>query len=134
VSTGLAGLAVAAAWLLSAMGAMAQPAAPRLLVMDLPYARVWEGTVRALGGRALARASDGVIETTRVERVPRLDEAGVERVAERITVRVEAVADRVTRVTVTVEAEALSGDGWRAVDASLATVRTVLDRIRASIG
>jgi hypothetical protein len=102
--------------------------------MDLPYARVWEGTVRALGGRALARASDGVIETTRVERVPRLDEAGVERVAERITVRVEAVADRVTRVTVTVEAEALSGDGWRAVDASLATVGTVLDRIRASIG
>jgi hypothetical protein len=115
------------------MGAMAQPATPRLLVMDLPYARVWEGTVRALGGYALARASDGVIETARVERAPRPDEAGVERVAERVTVRVEAVADKVTRVTVTVAAEALRDGSWRAVGASPATVRTVLDRIRASI-
>jgi hypothetical protein len=113
---------------------MAQPATPRLLVMDLPYARVWEGTVRALGGRALARASDGVIETARVERAPRPDEAGVERVAERVAVRVEAVADKVTRVTVTVETEALRGGRWQPVEASPATVRMVLDRIRASIG
>jgi hypothetical protein len=129
---GLATLAVAA-WLLPAMGAMAQPATPRLLVMDLPYARVWEGTVRALGGYALARASEGVIETTRVERAPLPDEVGIERVAERVTVRVEAVADKVTRVTVTVEAEALRGGSWQAVDASPTTVRAVLDRIRASI-
>lgn len=130
----LAALAVVAAWLLPVTGAMAQPATPRLLVMDLPYARVWEGTVRAFGGYALARASDGVIETARVERAPRPDEAEVERVAERVTVRVEAVADKVTRVTVTVETEALRGGSWRAVGASPATVRTVLDRIRASIG
>lgn len=123
-----------AAWLLPAMGALAQPATPRLLVMDLPYARVWEGTVRALGGYPLARASEGVVETARVERAPLPDEAGVERVAERVTVRVEAVADGVTRVTVTVEAEALRGGSWRAVDASPTTVRAVLDRIRASIG
>jgi hypothetical protein len=134
VSTGLAALAVVAAWLLPAMGAMAQPATPRLLVMDLPYAQVWEGAVRALGGPALVRASDGVIETARVERAPRPDEAEVERVAERVTVWVEAVAEKVTRVTVTVETEALSGGSWRAVDASPATVRTVLDRIRAGIG
>jgi hypothetical protein len=69
-----------------------------------------------------------------VERAPRPDEAEVERVAERITVRVEAVAEKVTRVTVTVETEVLSGGSWRAVEASPATVRTVLDRIRASIG
>ena len=133
MSTVLATLAVAA-WLLPGMEAMAQPATPRLLVMDLPYARVWEGAVRALGGYALARASEGVIETARVERAPLPDEAGVERVAERVTVRVEAVAEKVTRVTVTVEAEALRDGSWRAVDASPTTVRRVLDRIRASIG
>jgi hypothetical protein len=117
-------------------GATAQPAAtPRLLVMDLPYARVWEGTIRAFGEQTLARPpADGVIETTRLERGPRPDETGVERVAERFTVRVESMADRVTRIKVTVEAEALQGGSWRAVDASPATVRAVLDRIRASIG
>jgi hypothetical protein len=133
VSTVLATLAVAA-WLLPWMGAMAQPATPRLVVMDLPYARVWEGAVRALGVYALARASEGVIETARVERAPLPDETEVERIAERVTVRVEAVADRVTRVTVTVEAEALRGGSWRAVDASPTTVRAILDRIRSSIG
>jgi hypothetical protein len=133
VITGLATL-VLAAWLLPTMGAMAQPATPRLLVMDLPYARVWEGTVRALGGYALARVSDGVIEIARVERAPLPDEAGVERVAERVTVRVEAVTDKITRVTVTVEAEALRNGSWGVVTASPTTVRTVLDRIRAGIG
>jgi len=126
----------ASASLMVACSAMAQPAAPpRLLVMDLPYARVWEGTVRAFGEQALARPpADGVIETTRLERAPRPDEAGVERVAERVTVRVEPMADRVTRITVSVQAEALQAGSWRAVDASPATVRAVLDRIRASIG
>jgi hypothetical protein len=130
---GLAALA-AVAWLLPVMGAMPQPATPKLLVMDLPYERVWEGTVRALDGYALVRASDGVIETARMERAPAPDEVGVERIAERITVRVEAVGDRVTRVTVTVAAEALRDGSWRAAGAPPATARTVLDRIRASIG
>ena len=125
---------VAATALLPGVGVMAQPATPRLLVMDLPYARVWEGTVRALGGYPLVRASDGVIETARMERAPLPDEGGLERIAERVTVRVEAVADKVTRVTVTVEAEALRGGRWRALDGSPTTVRAVLDRIRASIG
>jgi hypothetical protein len=130
----LAALAAAVVGVLPAMVAMAQPANPRLLVMDLPYARVWEGTVRAFGEQTLARAADGVVQTARAERAPRPDETGVERVAERVTVRVEPVADRVTRVTVTVEAEGLQGGSWRAIDASPATVRAVLDRIRASIG
>ena len=124
----------AAAWLLLAMGVMAQPATPRLLVMDLPYARVWEGTVRALEGYTLTRASGGVVETAPVERAPLPDEVGVERVAERVTVRVEAVAENITRVSVTVEAQGLSGGSWRAIDASPTTVRRVLDQIRASIG
>jgi hypothetical protein len=109
-------------------------AAPRLLVMDLPYAQVWEGTVRALVAYSLARASDGVIETVRTERAPRPEETGLDRIAERITVRVEAMADKITRVTVTVEAEGRRDGHWRALDGSAATVRTVLDRIRAGIG
>ena len=120
--------------LMPAAGAIAQSAPPRLLVMDLPYVRVWEGTVRAFGEQTIARAADGVIETTRAERAPLPDEAGVERVAERVTIRVEPMANRVTRITVTVEAEGLQGGSWRAIDPSPATVRAVLDRIRASIG
>jgi hypothetical protein len=107
---------------------------PRLLVMDLPYARVWESALRALDAYPLVRASQGVIEIARTERAPLPEEAGVERVAERITVRVEAVAPKVTRVTVTVDAEALRGGQWQPLGRSPATVRTVLDRIRAAIG
>jgi hypothetical protein len=110
-----------------------QAAVPRLLVIDLPYARVWEGTVRALSGYPLARASDGVVETARVERAPRPDEPGLERVAERVTVRVEAMADKVTRITVTVAAEALRDGHWEALEGSPATARAVLDRIRAAV-
>ena len=107
---------------------------PRLLVMDLPSTRVWEGAVRALGAYPLVRASEGVIETARMERAPLPDERGVERVAERVVVRVEAVAEKVTRVTVTVEAQALRDGQWRPRAASPATVRAVLDRIRAGLG
>jgi hypothetical protein len=127
-------LLFAAVSLVAATSATAQQSPPRLLVMDLSYARVWEGTVRAFGEQMLARAADGVIETTRAERAPLPDEAGVERVAERVTVRVEPMAARVTRITVTVQTEALREGSWRAIDASPATVRAVLDRIRASIG
>jgi hypothetical protein len=111
-----------------------QAAAPRLLVMDLPYARVWDGAVRALVGYPLARASEGVIETARMERAPRPDEAGLERVAERVTVQVEAMADKVTRITVTVAAEALRGGRWEAREASPATARAILDQIRIGVG
>jgi hypothetical protein len=133
VAVELGRLAVAA-WLLSTIPVMAQQGTPRLLVMDLPYARVWEGTVRAFGGSALARASDGVIETARAERAPLPDEVGFEQVAERVTVRVESMADRITRVTVTVEAEVLQGGRWRAISPSPTRVRAIFDRIRASIG
>jgi hypothetical protein len=109
-------------------------AVPRLLVMDLPYARVWEGAVQALGGYPLVRASDGVIETARMERAPLPEEGGLERVAERVTVRVEAMAPKVTRVTVDVVLEGLRGGRWSPLEDDGATARTILDRIRASIG
>jgi hypothetical protein len=106
----------------------------RLLVVDLPYGRVWEGVVRALEGYPLVRAADGVIETARMERAPLPEESNFDRVAERITVRVEAMADKVTRVTVRVESEALRGGRWQLLDGSPATVGAVLDRIRAAQG
>ena len=140
--TGRLGLvfALAAAGCLgSAASAPAQPSAapspmPRLMIMDMPYARVWDGAVHALAGYAIARASDGVIETTRLERAPRPEEAGAERVAERVTVRVQAVGERIVRVTVTVAAEALRNGAWQAVDPSPETTRAILDRIRAGLG
>jgi hypothetical protein len=118
----------------SATAVTGSAAVPRLLVMDLPYARVWEGAVRALDGYALARATEGVIETARVERVPRPEEGGVERVAERVTVRVEAMAPKVTRITVDVVLEGLREGRWGPLADDGATARTVLDRIRARLG
>lgn len=133
---GLALVAAMSVW--PAAAAIAQSAAPspasRLMVLDMPYARVWDGAVHALSGYALARAADGVIETARVERAPRPDEPGADRVAERVTVRVEAVGERITRVTVSVSAEAFRAGGWHAVDPSPATARAVVERIRAGLG
>jgi hypothetical protein len=108
--------------------------APRLLVMDLPYERVWEGVVRALEHYPVVRAEAGVIETRRVERAPRPDELGVERVAERITVRVEASGRLATRVTVDVALEGFRGGRWGPLEDDGATVRAILDRIRAGLG
>jgi hypothetical protein len=126
--------ALVAAGLLVGVPVTGRAAVPRLLVIDLPYAQVWEGAVRALEGYPLVRAADGVIETARMERAPRPEEAGVQRVAERVVVRVEPLGSKVTRVTVTVETEALRDGRWQAIAASPASARTVLDRIRASLG
>jgi hypothetical protein len=123
-----------AAGLSPAVAAPASPSASRLLVMDMPYTAVWDGAVRALASRGMTRAADGVIETARVERAPGPGEQGIERIAERVTVRVEAVGEKITRVTVTVAAEALKDGRWQPVDPSPDTAREVLDRIRASLG
>jgi hypothetical protein len=123
-----------AAALLPGASAMGQASGPRLLVVDLSYARVREAARHALAAYPLARDSGGVIESARVERVPRPEEPGVDRVAERITVRVDPVGARITRVTVTVETEVLRRGRWQPGDGSGATVRAVLDRIRAGIG
>jgi hypothetical protein len=126
--------ALGAAGLLLAIAVSAQPAGSRLLVIDLPYAKVWENAVRAMGAYPVARAADGVIESDRIERPPRADEPGLERVAERITVRVEEVARLVTRVAVEVRAEGLRGGRWEPLRDGEATARAVLVRIRAAQG
>lgn len=125
---------VAAAGLLLGVAVSAQPAGSRLLVIDLPYARVWENVLRALQVYPLTRAADGVIESDRLERAPRADEAGLERVAERVTVRVEEVAPGVTRITVEVRAEGFRAGQWEMLQDGEATARAVLERIRAAQG
>jgi hypothetical protein len=114
-------------------GAMTGEAAgQRLVVFDAPYESVWDRVLRALRDYPLARASDGVIETARVERAPRPDELGVERVAERVTVRVEATARLVTRVTADVVLEGFRDGRWSPLEDDGAAVRALLDRIRAT--
>lgn len=120
--------------LLPGVSAPGQESALRLLVFDLPYAQVWASAVEAMKVYPLARAADGVIETQRIERAPLPEEAGMERVAERITVRLEARSEGVTRVSVAVRAEGLRNGAWQAMDASPVTTRAVLDRIRAALG
>jgi hypothetical protein len=124
---------VAAAVLLPGSAVIAQPSTQRLLVFDVPYARVWESATREMQAYPLARAVDGVIETARIARAPRAEEEGAGPVMERITVRVEVVGERITRVTVTVHAEAQRDGRWQPRGGSPATARTVLDRIRAGI-
>lgn len=125
--------AVALAALLPGAVVTAQPSSQRLLVFDVPFARVWERTIQEMKAYPVARVGDGVIETARAERAPLSREAGAERVAERITIRVEAVAETVTRVTATVDAEAWRDGRWQPFEGSSITTRTVLDRIRAGL-
>jgi hypothetical protein len=112
----------------------ADAAGQRLLVYDAPYESVWDRVLRALHDYPLARAGDGVIETERVERAPRPDELGVERVAERITVRVESTGRLATRVTVDVALEGLRDGRWGPLEDDGAAARALFDRIRATPG
>jgi hypothetical protein len=135
---GLPGAVLAAALLalgvVLSTGGTARAEPPRLLVMDVPYERVWQRVLHALEDRPLARAEGGVIETGRVERAPRPDETGVERVAERVTVRVEPMAPLVTRITVDALREGLRAGRWEPLPDGEAAARAVLDRIRAARG
>jgi hypothetical protein len=109
-----------------------ETAGQRLLVFDVPYESVWDRVLRALEGYPVARAGDGVIETARVERAPRPDELGVDRVAERVTVRVEATGRLATRVTIDVALEGLRGGRWSPLEDDGAAARALFDRIRAT--
>jgi hypothetical protein len=108
--------------------------APRLVVLDLPYDRVWANTLRALADYPIERAADGVIVTRRVERAPRPDEGGFDRVAERVTVRLDDFGPRSTRIAVEVLAEGRRAGAWVPIADTEATARAVLDRVRAAQG
>lgn len=123
----------ASAWLAAAAASIALVASAeevRLLVMDLPYARVWDATLRALDGYPIVRAMEGTVETGPRERPPHAGEPGFARVTERATVRVEALAERLTRVTVRVEAEGLRDGTWGPVADTGPAARAILGRLR----
>jgi hypothetical protein len=128
-------LAVATGLVLLLGGGMpGEAAGQRLLVFDVPYESVWDRVLRALQDYPVARAGDGVIETVRVERAPRPDELGVDRIAERVTVRVEAAGRLATRVTIDVALEGLRDGRWAPYEDDGATARALFDRIRATPG
>jgi hypothetical protein len=108
--------------------------APRLLVLDLPYERVWEATLRALADYPIERAADGVVVVGRLERAPRSDEAGIARVAEHITVRLDAFGPGSTRIMVEVLAQGLRNGTWTAIAPTEVTAREILAKIRAAQG
>lgn len=106
----------------------------RMIVADLPYARVWEAAVKAVEGYPVERAADGVIVTGWRERPAREGESGFERVTERVTLRVERVSELVTRVTVEVEAQGWRDGAWVSIQDTTATERAVLARLREAHG
>jgi hypothetical protein len=106
----------------------------RMVVADLPYARVWDAAVRAVRDYPAGRAADGVIETGWLERSPRESEVGFSHVMERATVRVEPFAERITRVTVEVEARGWRDGQWVPIPDTAARERALLDRVREASG
>lgn len=102
----------------------------RMVVADLPYARVWDAALQAVADYPLERVAEGRIVTGWRERSPRPSEGGFVRVTERIVLDVEEAGDRITRVTVEVEARAWRNGGWVALPDTQATAREVLARLR----
>lgn len=102
----------------------------RMVVADLPYARVWAAAVRAVEGYPVERAEAGVIVTGWRERPARQEEPGFERVAEQVTLRVEAFSDRITRVTVGVEARGFRDGQWVPISETEELARAILARLR----
>jgi hypothetical protein len=128
----LAGLAALAGT--PAPGALAEAGTMRMVVADLPYARVWDAATRALADYPLEQLADGLIRTGWRERAPGEGEAGFERLRERAVVRVEPFAERVTRVTVEVEAQGWRDGQWAPIADTEARARAILARIREAQG
>jgi hypothetical protein len=103
----------------------------RMVVADLPYARVWDTAVRALADYPIERAADGILATGWRERDPRPDEAGWRRVRARVTLRVEPMGERITRITAEAEVQGRRDGDWLARETETeAVARAVLARVR----
>lgn len=120
---------VLGAWLLAVAG-LASAGTTRMVVADVPYARVWAAALQAMREYPLERAADGLIRTGWRERPPRGDEPGFARVEERATVWVEAFAERITRVSVSVEARGWRDGRWVPITDTTAVENAILDRLR----
>ncbi len=123
----VAGAAVALA-LVAEAGPMRMPI--RMVVADLPYARVWDAAVQAVAGYPIERAAGGVIATGWRERDARPTEPGFTRVRDRVSLRVEPAGERITRVTVDVEAAGRRAGEWVPLADTEPIAREVLARLR----
>jgi uncharacterized lipoprotein len=116
-------------------GTVAADSSPlRLVVADVPYARVWAVAQEAVRDYPLERIADGEIVTGWRERPARADEGNFERVAERVQLRVEAFGERITRITATAEVRGWREGGWVMIEATGAVARDLLARIRMTLG
>ncbi len=106
----------------------------RMVVADLPYARVWTAAQEAVRDYPLERVAEGEIVTGWRDRPARAEEATFDRVAERVQLRVEAFGEGITWITVTGEARGWRDGQWIIIEASEAAARDVLARIRAALG
>jgi hypothetical protein len=123
---------VALLLLVRVAGADAGPV--RMVVADVPYARVWAAAQEAVREYPIERVADGEIVTGWRDRAPRPEEPGFERVTERVTLRVEEFGERITRITAAVELR-----GWQAghsvmIEDPGPATRDLLARIRAALG
>ncbi len=116
-----------------AEGAAAGGGPVRMVVADVPYARVWAAVQEALREYPIERAADGELVTGWRERAPHAEETGVERVAERITLQVEPFGEGITRITVLVELQGLQAGQWVTLEERGPASHEVLARVRAAL-
>ena len=115
-------------------GMVAANAGPaRMVVADVPYARVWAAGLEAVRDFPIERIAEGDIMTGWRDRPARVEEQGFERMAERVRLQVEVFGDRITRITATAEARGWRDGGWVSVGEAAPLARDVLARIRAAL-
>jgi hypothetical protein len=115
-------------------GTVAANASPvRMVVADMPYARVWAAALDAVRDFPIERIADGDIVTGWRDRPARAEEQGFERIAERVRLQVEALGERITRITASAEVRGWRDGGWVSLQETGTLERNVLARIRAAL-
>jgi hypothetical protein len=105
----------------------------RMVVADVPYARVWAAALEAVGEYPIERIAEGDIVTGWRERPARPEEQGFERVADRVRLQVEVFGERITRISVIAEVRGWRDGGWISLGEAGPLERDVLARIRAGL-
>jgi hypothetical protein len=113
--------------------AEANPDPVRMVVADIPYARVWAAALEGLRDYPIERIAEGDILTGWWERPASANEPGYERVAQRVHLQVEPFGDRITRITAVVEVRGWRDGGWVSLDETESLERDVLAGIRAAL-
>ena len=116
-----------------AEAAAAHAGSVRMVVADMPYARVWAAVLEAVRDYPIERIAEGEIMTGWRDRPARADEPGFERGADRVRLQVEVLGERITRITVTAEGRGWRDGGWVSVGDAEPLERDVLARIRAAL-